>query len=110
MPNINQKLRFFNNSKHISRLARIRRAKHKTHYLCAPRRLKRMRAKRAGSPGFEPGRAVLETAMIPFHHEPIWQLYQFWSLWCSSYMTLAFFVYGVIKYQYLTALIKRFFV
>jgi hypothetical protein len=31
-------------------------------------------------------------------------------LWCSSYMTLAFFVYGVIKYQYLTALIKRFFV
>ena len=24
----------------------------------------------AGSPGFEPGRAVLETAMIPFHHEP----------------------------------------
>ncbi len=24
----------------------------------------------AGLPGFEPGRAVLETAMIPFHHSP----------------------------------------
>ena len=25
----------------------------------------------AGMPGFEPGKAVLETAVIPFHHIPI---------------------------------------
>lgn len=24
----------------------------------------------AGTPGFEPGKAVLETAVIPFHHVP----------------------------------------
>ena len=25
----------------------------------------------AGSPGFEPGRKVLETLMLPLHHEPL---------------------------------------
>ena len=29
----------------------------------------------AGIPGFEPGKAVLETAVIPFHHIPIALLY-----------------------------------
>ncbi len=32
--------------------------------------------KAAGSLGFEPRKAVLETAVIPFHHEPMEVLYQ----------------------------------